>query len=121
MFATAAQLNPWPADWSAYNEVILSPTRWNASHDKQLADWKASLPRLIEAVFYVTSPQHRCCIATPTLAAGARDCRACAGFERRVHAAFLSAYGLTAAQVPLVELRIDAWDEPFRRDASEQA
>ena len=114
MLATAAQLRPWPSDWSAYNEIIVSPTTYDSPHDQQLADWKASLPRLVEAVFYATSPRHRCCVNGPSLAAEARDCTACANHERRVHAAFLSTYGLSAAQVPLAELRIDSWERPFR-------
>ena len=55
--------------------------------------WSESLPRIIEAFFYVQG--------------GRRD------VSRAAHAGFLSAYGLQAAAVPLLELRPDAWDQPF--------
>ena len=70
-----------------YNEVVIDG-----------AQWEANLPAIIEAFFVVRDsdgPPHE------------RD------VGRSTHAAFLAAYGLESAAVPLLELRPADWEAPF--------
>ena len=78
-------------DWCVYHshqlfDFVRDTTEWNADDYNEVVimktDWEAALPHSIEAVF---------CIRTATCDQ-ARD----------VHARFLSTYGLTAQEVPLV-------------------
>ena len=102
------QHRPWTG--SENNEIIVSPTVWNASMQQQAAAWNASLPRLVEAIFYPTSRNGQCCNDL------GRCMKGCGDRERKVHASFLAHHGVTAAEVPLVEMRRDNWQEPFRCD-----
>jgi hypothetical protein len=92
------------------NEVVVSPTAWNASLDDQLARWNASMPRMVEAFYYPISRHGECCNHDGKCSAG------CGDFERAAHARFLAQHGVTAAQVPLLQLRRDNWHEPFACD-----
>ena len=74
-----------PGFHSGYNEVII-----------QANVWKSHLPSVVEAVFRVKDCE---CQHVRDVAAA--------------HANFLQRWGLSAAQVPLLELDPFNWDEPF--------
>ena len=91
-------------------EVIVSPTRWNASLARREADWARSMPALVEAFWYPTTQSRGPCCPL----GWRRNCsRSCVERMASARRSFLHTYHLRDAQVPLVELRRDRWDRPF--------
>ena len=95
-----------PMDGRNAIEVIVSPTRWNHSVERRLADWRSSMPGLIQAFWYPATARGACC-ASSRCSPGCRDA------VLALHQRFLAAYGLTETDVPLLKLRRDRWDRPF--------
>jgi hypothetical protein len=115
---TMEQRMPWGGlgreTWtgSENNELVVSPSTWNASADVQIAAWNASLPRMVQAFWYPVSAYGPCCNHD---APHVRCIAHCGERERNARADFLKAYGLSEADgPPLLELRRDDWERPFR-------
>ena len=80
---------------SGYNEVIIDGRHW---YD--------NVPDAVEAVFIVKAAHH----LSKEVAA---EVRAAEGFARQLHRDFCNHYRLSEAQFPLLQLRVDDWNEPF--------
>ena len=100
-----------PMDGRNAMEVVVSPTRWNHSFERRLADWRSTMPGLIQAFWYPATARGDCC-------AGERCYPACRDAIAALHQMFLAAHGLNETDVPLLELRRDRWSRPFSQVAS---
>lgn len=113
---TMEQRMPWGGlgrdTWtgSENNEVVVSASRWNETAEQQMADWNASLPRIIQAFWYPVSRTGPCCNHDTPVRCAPR----CGERERQVRKDFLAQFGLSEADgPPLLELRRNRWHDPW--------
>lgn len=93
--------------WHGYNELVVAAE-----------PWRTHLPHSIEAVALIDcvrgEPNHY--FGNPKRPGGvptAHTCDEAHEVGRRLHRAFMAAYGLSEDELPLVLLRRDHWEEPF--------
>ena len=80
--------------------------------------WLAHLPWSVEALFYVECPHGRdeANLQYSKEASAAQTCGEAEDKAREMHAAFLRAYpAIDPAVFPLLKLKTDDWEHPFRR------
>jgi len=107
-------------------EMVISPTRWNATLAERDANWRAAAPSLVEAFFLpvqsAASPSNSSCACV----AGRNGGDACGrGLHesstflkqraemQRTRSRFLAEYNLSGEMAPIVRLHLDCWERPF--------
>ena len=86
------------ASYSGYNEIVIDS-----------GTWLSNLPHSIEAIFLVDCSKRQ----RNTPYSASKSCEQAQANARRVHAAFLAAYGVPESKFPLLRLSQHEWDAPF--------
>ena len=84
--------------YSGYNEIVIDS-----------GTWLSNLPHSIEAIFLVDCSKRQ----RNTPYSASKSCEQAQANARRVHAAFLAAYGVPESKFPLLRLSQHEWDAPF--------
>ena len=86
-----------------YNELVLAPHAFNST-----------LPKAIEAVFFIRQNGSACLSTNPWVRAGDR----CEKYARLVHARILRRFRIRPEKLPLLRLDLRSWSKPFRTVSS---